>query len=263
MLEDQQSDEQSRADPVQRATPVIQSGDDDRVNADQVQQNADQDASPYAETRRDRVQRMTAVELDVLQGVDHVEPAAPGDDQSGQQDGEDGYFARYRDVSAHRSDSERDAQHDVTPGRKTFCKTVSDQHQQCCRREEKSQPVDPQRDGQEQRRVDDHEDQRPARGDHARRDLPVAGARVQRVDPPVGIPVESHRRVAGEHHCQQYLYEQQQRKFRIGRLQRIGVADQRERHGENRMAELDHRGVSGNGLRTNHKGVFFRIRKNN
>ncbi len=30
---------------------------------------------------------MTAVELDVLQGVDHVEPAAPGDDQSGQQDG--------------------------------------------------------------------------------------------------------------------------------------------------------------------------------
>ncbi len=33
VLEDQQSDEQSRADPVQRAAPVIQSGDDDRVNA--------------------------------------------------------------------------------------------------------------------------------------------------------------------------------------------------------------------------------------
>ena len=41
VLEDQQSDEQSRADPVQRAASVIQPGDDNRVNADQVQQLTD------------------------------------------------------------------------------------------------------------------------------------------------------------------------------------------------------------------------------
>ena len=227
-----------------------------------MERDADRDAAPDSPAGRYRMQPVFAVEFHVLQRVDDVETAAPCDNQPAEQDREHGQLSRYGDIGPDRGDSERHAQNDMAPGRKALGQAVPRENQQGDGRQSESQRIDPPCYQNEQHGVQHDEPQRVARGDRTRRNLAAARARVLRVDPPVGPTVESHSRVACQHHGQKHLDQYRPLERQTVGLQRVHVSDQCERKREYRMGKLDERRVARDGCETIHgNGVFYEFAK--
>ena len=154
------------------------------------------------------------------------------------------------------------AQNDMAPGRKALGQAVPRENQQGDGRQSESQRIDPPCYQNEQHGVQHDEPQRVARGDRTRRNLAAARARVLRVDPPVGPTVESHSRVACQHHGQKHLDQYRPLERQTVGLQRVHVSDQCERKREYRMGKLDERRVARDGCETIHgNGVFYEFAK--
>ena len=118
---------------------------------------------------------------------------------------------------------------------------VPEDDRQRHRRQRQTQRIQPPRRDDEHGRRDDHEHRRLDAAHRAARDLAVRGSRIQRVEPRVDQPVESHRRAARRNHRHQNPSDHRPGDRRVPRRQQR--ARQRERQREHRVAEADERQV--------------------
>ena len=80
MLVREQRRHDAHADPVENADRQAEPGDDQQDDRRQVQDPRAQEGAFDAETRRDRVQPLAPVDLNVEQAVEEVEAGDPGGD---------------------------------------------------------------------------------------------------------------------------------------------------------------------------------------
>ena len=153
-----------------------------------------------AETNRNRPQAVRAIEVDVLTRIQHVEPADPRADRQRQQPRLPAAASADRQPPADRRDRHGQAEKQLRPGRVALGQRIPEHDGERDRRQHEAQRIQPPRGEHEHRRGDDHERGRLARRHRAARDLAVRRARIQRVEPRVDEPVESHRRAARRDH---------------------------------------------------------------
>ena len=195
-------------------TPEVREAGADEEQRDQhefqqVDAGGDDHRPAAAETLRDGMQPLRPVDLLVGEGIQDVEAARPEEDDQAQQEDGRRNPPRHGDVSADRCDAERRPHPEMAEPGKTLQVAVSQQENQRQKRQAAAKRIDGPGHSDEQGGIDQGKDQRLPGRDAAGRNVAVRRARIARVDLPVGVAVEPHRRIAGEDHAAQDLQQQE------------------------------------------------------
>ena len=191
----------------------------------------------HAESRRNRPQPVRPIEVDVLAGVQHIEPADPGANGRTQKPGFPAATAACSQPSADRRNRHRQAEEQLGPGRVPLRQRIPEDHGERDGREEEAQGIEPpggiDEDGR--RECDEHAGFSDAHG--AARNLAVRRSWIQGVEPRVDEPVEPHGRTPRRHHCEQNPPDRRPRHHGIPRRQQR--TRERKRQRKQRVAEAD------------------------
>ena len=243
MLVDQQPGNGRHAGQVNRTQSIVhqrqRSQKPDRAGvADRGQPQGPRNA----ETGRHAPQPHFLVEFDVPAGIDHIEPGHPEHHGSAEQQGRPGKnFPADRHPGGQWRQHQRRPQPEMGRRGETLRVAIGHQEQQHGHGGVEGEEIrhKQQRAGDKPDRTDDREPHDAADAQHAGRQMPHGGPRIQRIEPPVGQTVERHRRAAGEDHAHNDPDQFPPAKLSLF-LPRHGRRQQRKRQCKQRMAEANH-----------------------
>ncbi len=171
-----------------------------RNDHDTVKGAHQQDGALNPQLGGDGVQPLLAVELQILQGIEDVEPGHPEKDRNPEHHHLPADIAAQGDPGPHRRRPQADSQHDMGEGGKPLAEGVEGEEEKHQRREVEAKGVEHPGGDQQRGQRDDHEQPRLSARDLAGGDVAAGGAGVLGVDAGVDDAVQPHRPGARSDH---------------------------------------------------------------
>ncbi len=193
MLVREQRRDDGDADPVERADGKSEPDRDETRDRRSVRDPRAEEHSADAEPRRDGVQPLLAVDVDVEQRVEEVEARDPERDRGAEHPRLPRELAGDRNPAPDRREPVHDPEPDVAEPGPALQVRIDDEAGDGNRpepaRDRRELPHGEEKDRERHRAEQRHLDDRQL----AARNLPAGGARIARVEPRVDQPVQRHR----------------------------------------------------------------------